>query len=90
MPGSIFELTDGVMGWDCHCRVMHEKRRIYWDKWRDNPENLDLLRHPYPMFHLACYGIFAESGRLFDWDEIRGKVHTTYMALRHRYGDFLA
>ena len=118
-PGSIFELTDEVMGWDCRCPVMQDKRQIYWDKWRDNPENLGLLRHPYLMFHLACYGIFADSyrrmlpqndvlagrvgpdfwhawelqylsGRLFDWDEIRGKVHTTYMALRHRHGDFLA
>ncbi len=58
-PSSIFELTMQVRGMRTACTVV-DKKRQYWDRWKNAPEHLESLRHPVIILYLQAAKHFAE------------------------------
>jgi hypothetical protein len=58
-PASIFELTMHVLGMKTPCTVV-DKVQHYWHKWKNAPEHLEALNHPYIIFHLQAAKHFAD------------------------------
>jgi hypothetical protein len=72
-PSSVFELTMQVRGSRTPCTVV-DKRQHYLNKWRNDPEQLESLRHPYIILHLQAAKHFADvyRDRLNDNEALRG------------------
>jgi hypothetical protein len=55
----IFELTMRLRGVKSPCTVL-DKRKLYWNKWKNAPEHLESLRHPYIILYLQAAKHFTE------------------------------
>jgi hypothetical protein len=62
-PASIFELTMSLIGTQSPCTVLF-KRKHYFDLWKNSPEWLDSLRHPYLILYLKAAQHFADVYRM--------------------------
>jgi hypothetical protein len=58
-PASIFDLTMQLQGVKTPCTVV-DKRRHYFNKWKNAPEHLESLNHPYIILHLQAAKHFAD------------------------------
>jgi len=62
-PASIFELTMGLIGAPTPCTIA-AKRKHYFDSWKNAPERLEALRHPYLIFHLQAARHYSDIYRV--------------------------
>jgi hypothetical protein len=58
LPASIFELTMATLGLKSPCTVL-DKKQHYFRRWQDAPGCLEVLNHPYIIFHLQAARHFA-------------------------------
>jgi hypothetical protein len=62
-PSSIFDLTMGLIGVATPCTVI-VKRKHYFDLWRNSPNWLAALGHPYVILYLQAAKHFSEVYRM--------------------------